>query len=71
MHKLQGMDESSSSNPAPVSISLSTPRAIPWANWTEWDHARRNLFSDDIAKKIIGIEMITLWRIRGRIPHAI
>ena len=53
------------------SVVLCSPRSIPWSNWNEWSYVREKLFSDDLREKTIGLEIIAMWKTRGRLPHAI
>lgn len=47
------------------------PRVVPWADWDEWLHVRNQLFSSESVQKLAGLEIVALWRLRGKLPHAI
>ena len=47
-----------------------TPRLVPWLDWGEWQAVYHSLFDAD-CNYPWGLEAIDLWRLRGRLPHAI
>ena len=47
-----------------------TPRLVPWLGWQEWQAVSHALF-DENGNRQWGLEAIALWRLRGRIPHAV
>jgi hypothetical protein len=47
------------------------PRQLPWADWEEWDHVRRGLFSESAHSKEWAVGVVSMWRRRGRVPHAV
>jgi hypothetical protein len=52
-------------------VNLSIPKGVPWMSWEEWDMVRESLWSEDIGRKRFALEIIELWSLRGKVPHAI
>eukprot|EP01041_Mallomonas_annulata_P002864 gene2864-5628_t len=50
---------------------MSTPRVMPWANWDEWIEVKNSLFSNSYESQIKSIEIIEMWKWRGRIPYSV
>eukprot|EP01041_Mallomonas_annulata_P010468 gene10468-21840_t len=50
---------------------MSTPRVMPWANWDEWIEVKNLLFSNSYDGQKKGIEIIEMWKCRGRIPYSV
>jgi hypothetical protein len=46
------------------------PRVVPWVSWSEWESVRNSLYDDGSASRIWGVEVVSMWRSRGRVPHA-
>lgn len=47
------------------------PRMVPWMNWDEWDNVRSLLWSEQTSEILKAMEIIKMWRLRGKLPHAI
>lgn len=60
------------------------PRSVPWLDWDEWLHVKNCFFSPDGVHGIAqgnhnlltthttyGLEVVSMWRIRGRLPHSV
>ena len=47
------------------------PRVVPWVDWDEWLLVWNHLFSSAVERKVIGLNMVAMWRQRGKLPHAI
>ena len=47
-----------------------TPRLVPWLDWGEWQAVYHSLFEAN-SNQQWGLDAIALWRLRGRLPHAI
>jgi hypothetical protein len=62
-----------------VSISLPTlvsrwPRQVPWMDWNEWNLVYRGLFASETEllqqkRKAVAL-VISVWRLRGKVPHS-
>ncbi len=54
--------------------SKTIPRLVPWLDWNEWMVVKNGLYSanieDDLASIENALEIVALWRLRGRLPHA-
>ena len=48
-------------------------RIIPWKSWEEWIQVKNCLFNEnpDISSMVWALEIITLWKSRGKIPHSV
>lgn len=55
-------------------VSKTIPRLVPWIDWTEWMSVKNGLYSaridGDMASTEDALEVVSLWRLRGRLPHA-
>ncbi len=55
-------------------VSKTIPRLVPWIDWTEWMMVKNGLYSarmdGDMASTENALEVVSLWRLRGRLPHA-
>lgn len=47
------------------------PRVVPWIDWDEWIYVRNGLFSGNFCEQNCAIEVVTMWRCRGRVPHSV
>ena len=47
------------------------PRIVPWLDWSEWFTVRRGVLSLHSTHRIEAVEIITMWRSRGKVPHAV
>ncbi len=50
--------------------NINVPRYLPFSDWHEWMLVKDFLYSDNMSQKIKGIEMVAMWRGRGRVPHS-
>lgn len=49
---------------------FSTPRILPFKDWDEWLYVKEGLYSNDPHWKQLSLQVISMWRLRGRIPHS-
>jgi len=47
---------------------MSLGRLVPWISWEEWNDVGTLLLDKSNEKNIKGIEIVSAWRIRGRVP---
>lgn len=47
------------------------PRLAPWFDWEEWTSVFRGLYSDNLLEAVKAIEMVGLWKMRGKVPHSV
>jgi ribosomal biogenesis protein LAS1 len=48
------------------------PRVLPWIDWEEWLVVKNCLCSNrSAADAVFGLEIVSAWRIRGKIPHSV
>lgn len=45
-------------------------RIVPWVDWKEWNHVYQHLYGS-ISDARLALEIITVWRARGNIPHSV
>ncbi|PNH10806.1 LAS1-like protein [Tetrabaena socialis] len=43
-------------------------RPVPWASWEEWHALREDLWSPDPARQESGLQQVSAWRLRGKLP---
>jgi hypothetical protein len=49
-----------------------SPRVLPWQTWEEWAMVRDALFDDgNPAVQQAALLRVSVWRVRGRVPHAV
>ena len=46
--------------------SMSIPRCVPWASWTEWSCVSQALFSGDVSEQRLALEVVSPKRWRRR-----
>ena len=55
--------------------NFQTPKIFPWVDWEEWSYVHSCLFARPFmnSSKTIqkGVDIVAMWRLRGRIPLAI
>ena len=47
---------------------MSLGRLVPWISWEEWDDVGTLLYDESKENNRKGIEIVSAWRIRGRVP---
>jgi hypothetical protein len=52
-------------------MKVLVPRQVPWVSWADWRVCRDLLFSDVRAERVRGVELVSMWRARGKVPHAV
>lgn len=50
---------------------MSSQRQLPWESWDEWCAVHQNIYSGSREKIDRALSEIEIWRLRGRLPHAI
>lgn len=51
-------------------MSLNLPKSVAWFDWEEWTFVHRSLFSNDVEQQVTGIQLVSLWKVRGKVPHS-
>jgi hypothetical protein len=51
--------------------SSSLPRYVPWIDWEEWLHVYNGCYSEKYEFQKNALEIISLWRLRGKVPHSV
>lgn len=46
-------------------------RLVPWVSWGEWDSVREGLFAAEPEAQQRALGVVSQWRIRGFVPHAV
>lgn len=52
-------------------MSNNLPRALPWIDWEEWNCVRNFIYSDSLGDQVSAIEVVAVWRLRGKLPHSV
>lgn len=52
-------------------MAANIPRFLPFADWDEWITVKNGLFSTEPRQISLALEMVSLWRVRGRLPLSI
>jgi len=47
---------------------MSLGRLVPWVSWAEWEQVCEYLNDDQDEKIKLGLDIVSVWRIRGRVP---
>lgn len=47
------------------------PRIVPWIDWDEWMSVFSYIFSNAAVQQRHALEIVSMWRCRGRIPHSV
>lgn len=46
-------------------------RLVPWVSWGEWDNVREGLFAAEPEAQQRALGVVSEWRVRGFVPHAV
>ncbi len=52
-------------------MAANIPRFLPFADWDEWIAVKNGLFSTEPRQISVALEIVSLWRVRGRLPLSI
>lgn len=52
-------------------MAANIPRFLPFADWDEWITVKSGLFSTEPRQISVALEMVSLWRVRGRLPLSV
>lgn len=52
-------------------MGFNHPKMCPWSTWDEWAQVFRAMYSDNVAHKAVAIDMVCLWKGRGKVSHSV
>lgn len=52
-------------------MSGNAPKLSPFPDWNEWIHIKNSFASSSIELKMEALEVVHMWRLRGRLPHSV
>jgi len=52
-------------------MAANIPRFLPFVDWDEWISVKNSLFSSESREISTALEMVSLWRVRGKLPLSI
>jgi hypothetical protein len=52
-------------------MAANIPRYVPFSNWDEWIFVKNGLYSQNRDNVTAALQVVAMWRVRGRLPHSI
>ena len=50
--------------------TINLPRNTAWFDWEEWNFVFSTLYCGDLVLKRSGLEVVSLWKTRGKLSHS-